>query len=346
MDISKKTFHGCLGGYTQESRFIVHAQKKFANTSSGIIAFLKWLEKHKQKLDETGSLPFQLLLETTGVYHEGVLFAAHEAGVAVCLEVARRVKLYLRSIGQESKNDKLDARGICQMACERKFQLWKPFSDNIYQLRSALRHRKSLINSRVRLDNQLHAANFSKTASKDVKASYKRLIKQMEKEIKALEKHIVELYEQDQVLAERLNPIIESVLGLGLFTALTIIAETNAFSLITSRKQLASYVGYDIIENQSGNKKGKTKISKKGNARIRSVMYMGALSVIRSGKGPLYDLYLRVRHRNPKAYKKANVAVQRKLLLLVYTLFKKRERFDLEKYTLKTSKDMKVVAPN
>jgi len=104
--------------------------------------------------------------------------------------------------------------------------------------------------------------------------------------------------------------------------------------LITSRKQLASYAGYDIIENSSGAVHRKTRISKQGNARIRSELYMAAVALIRSKKGPIYDLYFRIRQRNPKFYKIANVAVQRKLLLLVYTLFKKQERFDLQKYTL------------
>lgn len=341
LDISKKDFHACLGGQNESGDFIIQAQKKFANTPGGIKGFLQWLQKYVNKLDKSGEFPFQLLMETTGVYHEGVLFAAHKAGFSVCLELARRVKLYLRSIGQESKTDKLDARGICQMACERKFRLWQPFSKNIYKLRTALRQRKSLIKNKVRFNNQLHAADYSQTSSKEVKASINRLIKQLEKEIGKLEKHIFELYQGDEVLEKRLNPIVESVQGLGLFTALTIVAETNAFELITSRKQLASYAGYDIIENSSGTIDRKTKISKKGNARIRSELYMAALSVIRSKKGPLYQLYVRVRQRNPKIYKIANVAVQRKLLLLVFTLYKKQERFDPEKYILENSNSMK-----
>jgi len=346
LDISKKSFHACFGGQNEQGDFIIQGQRKFSNTFKGIEAFLLWLEKYCLKFNKDKEIPFQLLMETTGVYHEGILFATHEAGIKVCLELAKRVKLYLRSIGQESKTDKLDARGICRMACERKFRLWQPASKNIYRLRTALRQRKSLIKSRVRFSNQLHAQNYSQSSSKEVKASIERMIKQLKREIAKLEKHIVELYERDKRLHSRLNPIIESVLGLGLFTALTIVAETNAFSLVTSRKQLASYAGYDIIENSSGAVHRKTKISKQGNARIRSELYMAAAALIRSKKGPIYELYLRIRKRNPKIYKIANVAVQRKLLLLVYTLFKKQERFDLQKYHLTKPIEVKQVAPS
>ena len=135
-------------------------------------------------------------------------------------------------------------------------------------------------------------------------------------------------HEKDEKLYPLLAPIIKSLPGVGLITVLTIVAETNGFALIRNLRQLSSYAGYDIIENQSGNKQGKTRISKRGNARIRAVLYMAALSVIRHDKGPLRKCYERVAHRNPTAYKVANVAVQRKLLCLIYTLFKNGTTYD------------------
>jgi transposase len=262
------------------------------------------------------------------VYHEAVLFAAHQAGLPVCVEVAKRVKRYLQSIGQYSKNDKLDASGIARLASERQLRSWQPCSEHIYMLRAALRQRKSLIDSKVAFKNQLHAAEYSEVTGKVVKSSIQRLIRQIEREIAKIEAHIEQLYQQDEVLQARLAPIIDSVKGLGLITALTIVAETNGFAQITSRKQLASYAGYDVVENSSGKTQRKTKISKQGNARIRREMYMAAACIIRLKLGPLYQLYERVHRRNPKTYKIANVAVQRKLLLLVYTLYKKQQRFD------------------
>jgi len=332
LDISKNDFHACFGGQDTEGNFVIRARKKFKNQPSGINAYLAWLDKQRSKLSGQGELPFQAVMETTGVYHENLLFAAYEAGLPVCLELAKKVKRYLHSIGQESKTDKLDAAGICQMSCERRCKRWEPFSPNIYSLRTALRHRKSLIKAKTRFSNQLHAMRHSRVADKEVKASVERLLKQTEKEIKKAEQRIMELYQADNCLSSQLQPIVESIKGLGLFTALTVVAETNGFAQITSRKQLASYAGYDVLENSSGDVTKKGRMSKRGNARIRAAMYMSAVCVIRFKEGPLYDLFTRVRRRNPKVYKIANVAVQRKLLLLVYTLFKKGEAFDPLKY--------------
>lgn len=328
IDISKSKFHSCFGFFTLNGEFKVLKSKKFDNGHTGIKSFISWIKENLKKQDPKNEIPFQLVLETTGVYHESVCIAGYDAGLNVCLEVASRVKLYLKSIGHNSKNDTLDARGICQLACERKLRAWSPCSLNILEIRSALRHRKSLIDSKARASNQIHAKQYSHYKSKEVNTSLKRISKLTEKEIERLEKYILTLYSEDEQLKERLDKIVESLYGVGIFTALTIVAETNGFSEIQSGKQLASYAGYDIIENQSGKHTGKTRISKRGNSRIRSQLYMAALTVIKGKKGALYDLFVRIQLKNPKAYKVGNVAVQRKLLILIYTLFRKNEAYN------------------
>jgi len=328
LDISKANFHTCVGLYTDEGRFVIKASRRFDNTSQGIKSYLAWLNKWHDKLNEDLDRPFQVVMEVTGVYHEQVCHALYQAGFKVCVELANRVKKYLHSIGQTSKTDKLDARGICQMACERQLKSWQPFSQQILAIRALLRYRKSLLDQRNRLSNQLHAIEHSAFKELSLVRSLQGLIKRLTKEVEKIESKLKELYQQDEQLQQRLDPIIESLPGVGFITALTVVAETNGFAHITSAKQLASYSGYDIIENQSGNSSKPSRISKKGNVRIRQVMYMAAVSCIRTEKGSLYDFYQRIRQRNPKVYKIANVAVQRKLLLLIYTLFKNQTSYD------------------
>ena len=336
VDMSKKSFHACFGAQEASGRFVVRGSKKFDNSPSGIKGFLAWLGKQRAKLSGSpGHEHFQLVMETTGVYHEPLLFAVYESGLKVCLELAKRVKIYLRSIGQESKTDKLDASGICRMSCEREIRGWKPLTPSIYKLRSAIRHRKSLIISRNRFTNQLHALDHSQFACGATKSSLAQLIKELNTELGKAEARIAELYEADAELVRRLSPIEESLKGVGIMTLLTIVAETNGFDNITSRKQLASYAGYDILNDDSGDRAKRGRMSKQGNARIRGAMYMSAVCVVRMKDGPLYEFYSRVVERNPRIRKIANVALQRKLLLLVYTLFKSGEKFDPKRYLKK-----------
>ena len=112
-------------------------------------------------------------------------------------------------------------------------------------------------------------------------------------------------------------------------TAITIIAETNGFELITHKSQLVSYAGYDVVERQSGTSVyGKTRISKKGNSHIRRCLYFPALSVVKYNK-EFNDLFVRVRDRT-QIKMKGYVAVQRKLLVLIYTLYKTNQPYDPE----------------
>ncbi|WP_315814532.1 transposase [Paraflavitalea speifideaquila] len=120
---------------------------------------------------------------------------------------------------------------------------------------------------------------------------------------------------------------INSIKGVGLISIATIIAETDGFTLFQNQAQLVSYCGYDVVKNQSGKRQGNTKISKIGNSRIRRILFMPAFSVVRYNIKPFTDLYVRVYMRT-LVKMKAYVAVQRKLLILIYTIWKKGESFN------------------
>ena len=96
---------------------------------------------------------------------------------------------------------------------------------------------------------------------------------------------------------------------------------------------MASYAGYDVVENQSGKHVGKTKISKKGNSRIRRILHMPAFNVVRFKEPTFVNLYERV-FNNSKMKMKAYVAVQKKILLIIYTLWKNDQEYQRD-YTQK-----------
>jgi hypothetical protein len=145
-----------------------------------------------------------------------------------------------------------------------------------------------------------------------------------------------ESVEHNEVLKQKVE-FLCSIKGVGELTAATIIAETNGFALFENQKQLESYAGYDVIENQSGEHVGKTKISKRGNSHIRRILYMPALNVVTYQVKPFIDLYERV-YPKTNLKMKGYVAVQRKLLVMLYTLYKKNEKFDPE-YRQKTIRE-------
>jgi transposase len=154
------------------------------------------------------------------------------------------------------------------------------------------------------------------------------LAKQLDEHIKQIDVTIDQILQEQEGLKEKVELIVDSITGVGKLTLVTLLAETGCFELFESISQLIGYSGYDVIEDESGKRIGKTKISKKGNSYIRYALYMPALNVVRWKVKPFEDLYARVLERNPKLTKKANVAVQRKLLIILYTLWKNGEKFD------------------
>ena len=86
-------------------------------------------------------------------------------------------------------------------------------------------------------------------------------------------------------------------------------------------KQLASYAGLDVVANESGTFKGKTRVSKKGNKYIRQILYMPAVAACVWNPG-IKSLYERIIEKNEKLKRKGTVAAMRKLLLLTYTIWK------------------------
>ena len=152
-------------------------------------------------------------------------------------------------------------------------------------------------------------------------------LKFISKQIKSIEEQTQKIYAEDADLKQRVDNIC-IVKGLGLLTVLTVVSEADGFELINNKNQLVSYAGYDVVENESGTSlKGKTRISKKGNSHIRRALFFPAMTAARY-EPSLLALYQRIHERNPKIKMIGAVAVQRKLLVLIYTLYKKNEPYD------------------
>lgn len=249
-----------------------------------------------------------------------------------------KAKKYLQSLGLKSKNDKIDAKGLARMGAEQSLQLWQPMDDFFYQLRALTRQYQSLQELKTSIGNQLHAQEHSGMSNKIVIKQLKQLITNIDRQINAIEKAITGHINDNVVVAKKVEGICV-VKGLGILTVAVILAETNGFILFKNARQLVSYAGYDVIENQSGNHIGKTKISKKGNSKIRRALHLPAFNVVRYKVAPFVALYKRTLPKH-NVKMKSYVAVQKKLLLMIYTLWKKDEVYNPEVYKDKSTGDI------
>jgi transposase len=319
IDVSKDDFKVCFSMYSAELRVKVKGTHTFRNTEKGFAEFHDWSQSKRQT-----EWDLHVTMEATGVYYEGLAYYLHERHYKVHVVLPNQSKSYGKSLGVKSKTDKIDARILGQMGLERELRQWQPLSSNFRVLKQLTRERDSLVRERTIASNQKHAYSYQGKPHKDSIDRCVKHISLLNEQIKEIEIEIKKIVEGDKLLCSKLK-YLQSIPGIGLLTAVTIVSETNGFAVITSIKQLTSYAGLDIKIQESGIWKGKSKISKIGNRYIRKILYMPALCTVKHNNKTA-QFYQRLKDKKGTGMI-ANVAVQRKLLALVYTLWKKEEMF-------------------
>lgn len=124
--------------------------------------------------------------------------------------------------------------------------------------------------------------------------------------------------------------LLISIPGVGMNTACRFIAEIGDMGRFNHYSQITSYAGLDPIIYQSGQYSGKhLPISKKGNKRLRLVLFIMARSMTRSF---LPDNHIQYFYQKKKAQpncckKVALVACANKLIKIIYQMNKKNETY-------------------
>lgn len=321
IDVSKDKIAVCFAVEQTDKKFRILATRKFDNNASGFAQLHGWIKKH-QKAD----LPVNALMEATGVYYESLAYFLREINVRVSVVLPNKTKAFAKSLDYKTKTDGIDAKILAQMSLEREVSEWAPAGKNMLKLKRLCRERIELLMDKTSVNNRLHAKKHSYKGEGSSMKRAEKILAFLKKQIEEVEQEITKLIASDPDLKGKVEKIC-SIKGIGIITAATIIGETNGFALIKNKAQLVSYAGYDVVENQSGTSiNGKTKISKRGNSFIRRALHFPALTTIKHNPS-LKALYDRV-FESTRIKMKAAVAVQRKLLVLVYTLYRKDECFD------------------
>lgn len=320
IDVSYKTFDVRFGTTDIQQNIVLSQAKSFKNSLPGFKLFLRWLKKFTPSDD----IPLIFVMEATGVYYEQLAHFLFHHKYQIAVVLPNKIRNYAKSLESKSKTDPIDAAAITRFGLERQLSLWAPPSEALKSLRDLCREYQCLKAHCTQIKNQLHAL---KASFKPHRESFKRKslhLKFLQRQVALVQKELRSLVKSEPDLAQRLKKIATAK-GLGDITILTVLAETRCFQFVTNQKQLASYAGFDVVFHDSGLKKGKTSISKKGNKFIRKALFMPALSACRANP-QLKAFYLRLVAKG-KNKKLAIIAVARKLLSLIYTLWKTNSVF-------------------
>ena len=288
-------------------------RKTVSNNGAGFKQTLSWLRNRK-----VGDL--HACLEATGVYGEAVAEYLYDAGFVVSVVNPIQIKAFGKSAMVRTKTDGVDAVLIAQFCRAHRPPAWTPPPPKLRDFRALVRRRDALVEMIVAEENRLEAAS-----AKEVRRSIGAVLKALKKERTQLEAQIRDYIDSDPDLRQLVDRLDE-LPGVAQVTAMKMIAETNAFSVCRTAREIVAYAGLNPRHYQSGTIFRRQHISKVGNAAPRKALFYAALSA--KNRSPYFKPFV---DRLKAAGKRPMVivtAVMRKLLVLAHVLATKRTRFD------------------
>jgi transposase len=330
VDVSKKTLSVCLKDIRKDNA--LWTNKSISNDANG---FAVIADTAMKKIAKGCTEPFTVAIgmESTGVYGERLAyyFREHQSEkFTVYVLNPMAVSSFAKSAMTKNKNDVVDAKVIAAYMSvaipEKIVSPWVAPSEDEVILNALSKRRKELVNMRTEEQNRLEKQENKANASGDVVDSVQRFIEYLDDEISQIEKRIREHVNKNPGMKNALE-LMRSIPGIGEVTSVVIESETGGLSNFSSARQLTAYVGLSPVEHTSGTSVHKrSHISKRGNSRIRNVLYMCAMVAVRVNP-TIRSFYERLVTRG-KSKKLAIVACMRKLLHILWGVVKHNKEFD------------------
>ncbi len=321
IDVAQDELVVCIGRMDGDWTADLYSHKTFANTAKGYQALVEWTTRLSDP-----SVTIRYVMEATGVYHESLAYFLSDRGDKLSIILPNKISNYMRTLEIKTVTDKTASEAITRFGLERTLDNWEAPKGIYRKLRQLTRERNQVVDTRTVAKNQLHAEQSEGKPNKTSIARTKKHIIFLDKQDKEIKEELAQLIKEDPEV-KKIVILLCSIPGIGSLTAVTILGETNGFDLIRNKRQLASYAGFDVKEKQSGTSvKGKPRISKRGNKYLRKAMHMPALTAIRHDER-FKAIFARIVSKHGIKMKAA-VAIQRKLLEMTYTLYKKQEKYD------------------
>jgi len=261
-------------------------------------------------------------VEATGAYHQMLAAMAHAAHMRVFVLNPRALKHYAEAIGQRGKTDPVDTRMIARYAMHEQARLvaWEPPASASDQLAQLLQRRDRLVAAGQMLTQSLAGLSALKAAREELLTSVKRMIKNTELLMRA------ELAHAPQLAA--LHQRLSSIVGVGFVVAAQLVAALSRIRFVRVQSFIA-YTGLDPRPDDSGQRRGRRRLSKRGPSLLRRLLYNAGMAAAHS---KLFNpLYLRLRARGLQSTE-AIVIIARKLARIAFALYRTQESFDPAKH--------------
>ena len=257
--------------------------------------------------------PLRIAIEPTSHYHMILVEEALAQGHEVYLVNARQLAHYREAVDVRNKTDSQDAWLLARFL-EREADLLRPFQPRdprAQRIWALILRRATVVQSRQQLQQSFAEVNLSIQA----------VLTQFQNLLKRIDRHITQLIREMGWWPDYLRCL--SIPGVGPVNAAALVTayHRGAFS---GSNAFVAFMGLDIRVRESGQYKGKSKLSKRGEPELRRLLFC-------AGKGACsYQRFADYRQRmldNGRCKIAARVALSRKLARIAFALMQKEETF-------------------
>jgi transposase len=261
-------------------------------------------------------------MEATGAYHQVLATLAHAAQMRVLVLNPRMLKHYAEAIGQRGKTDPVDTRMIARYARHEQSKLiaWEPAAPATDKLAQLLQRRERLVHARQMLAQSLAGMSVLKAQREELQASLKRMINNMEllmRKALAQAPHLAQLHQR-----------LSSIVGVGFVVAAQLVAALTRLRFARVESFIA-YTGLDPRPDDSGLRRGRRRLSKRGPRLLRCLLYNAGMAAAHSKL--FKPLYSSLRARGLQTTE-AIVVLARKLARIAFSLYRSGATFDPAKH--------------
>ncbi|MGX3022337.1 IS110 family transposase, partial [Ursidibacter sp. B-7004-1] len=247
--------------------------KVFNNDLKGFTLLLDWLNKNVDKdLSE-----LRIIIESTGVYHRNLAYFLADHGLFISLVNPADSHKFISS-GNLHKTDKCDAVGLAQfgiaLSLRDKLTQWLPEPREVRQLNALIARLDTLKADLQREQNRYEKAEAG-DYPENILQSIIKMQTHLKQEIDRLEQHIDDHLDRHPKLKKD-RELLETIPGVGEAVSLRMMSLYHSHKF-HSASQMAAFLGLVPRLRESGTFKGKTMLSKRGNAKIRALLYLPAV---------------------------------------------------------------------
>jgi transposase len=310
LDVAKLKFNACL--IRQDGRL---RHRVFTNNETGFSQLSAWLTKN----DAT---QVHACLEATGTYAGALATHLYEAGQVVSILNPAAIKAYAQSVLSRTKTDRVDASLIAGFCAERRPAAWHPPAPEVRELQALVRRLEALTEMRTAEANRLSSG----VTVEAVRTSVEEMIAHLDEQLRRTER-LIRGHIDNHPALKRQRELLDSIPGIGEATAAALLAEVPDIKQYRSARQVAAFAGLVPRERQSGSSvRGRVRLSKIGNSRLRRALYFPAITALRCS--PFFQQWAEGLRQRGKSKMSVIGAAMRKLIHLAYGVLKTGQPFD------------------